>query len=102
VALNLKTCSRTAAVLGTLFAVGMVIASWVFFERPYATLRTMAAIGPFGAFVAIGIAVVAAAFARKPRRPSNYPRIEHLRIAGKYQAVGGSAEMGFSPLHLRG
>ena len=53
--------------------------------------------------VAPYVAIFAAfAFERKSLRRANYPRIEHLRIAGKYQAAGSRAEMGFSPLHLRG
>jgi hypothetical protein len=74
----------------------------VVFEKPYGTIATIAAsIAPFIApFVALFVIFVAAS-RRKPLRSSNYPRIEHLRIAGKYQAGGRSAEMGFSPLHLR-
>lgn len=89
-------------VLVIVFAIGVLFASWVVFLRPYGTMGTIAAnIGPFiGVLVALGIAFVAAASARKPLRPSNYPRIEHLRIAGKYQAAERFGEMGISPLHL--
>ena len=86
-----------------LLAFCTLIASWVVFERPYGTIATIAAsIAPFVApFVVLGVALAAAFSKRKPLR-SNYPRIEHLRIAGKYQAVGTSADIGISPLHLRG
>jgi len=78
------------------------------FDGRYGTIRTIATIiaqaavlwvGPFVAFAI----VAAGAFTRKSVRPPNYPRIEHLRIAGKYHPVRRfSAEMGISPLHLRG
>ncbi|MDE3169838.1 MAG: hypothetical protein KGL75_06830 [Acidobacteriota bacterium] len=94
--------SPIAATLFTILAVCAVIASWVVLERPYGIAGQIAAgIGSFiGVFVAIGIGV-AAALRRKPLRSSNYPRIEHLRIAGKYQAVDRFGEMGISPLRLR-
>jgi len=110
-----KRYFRTVAVFAILLAFCAVIASWVVFERPYGTIGTIAAsIAPFigtfvalgtaffGAFVALGIALAAAAFTRKPLRSPNYPRIEHLRVAGKYHAAGRYGEMGSSPLHLRG
>ena len=58
--------------------------------------------------VVFGVAIPASRC--KSLRPSNYPRIEHLRIAAKYHAVGTSANMsgneyhwsmGSSPLDLR-
>ena len=60
--------------------------------------------GVIAAWMPIGVAVfmpIAATifFARKPSRPPNHPRIEHLRIAGKY-APTSPAKMGVSPLHL--
>ena len=75
------------------------------FDRRFGAVGTAAIIVAqavcFG--VAPYVAIFAAfAFERKSLRRANYPRIEHLRIAGKYQAVGSRAEMGFSPLHLRG
>jgi len=87
-------------------AVLSVIVFRVVFERPYGTSGTIVAIIAFiaqaGVWVPLGIALAVAASTRKPLRSSNYPRIEHLRIAGKYHAVGTSADMGISPLHLRG
>jgi len=74
--------SATAASAGV--AAG-IIASW-----------TPIAVGVF-------LPIAAALFLmRKPSRPPrpNHPRIEHLRIAGKY-APTGSAKMGVSPLDLR-
>ena len=94
-----------------------VIALWVVLERPYGTSGTtiVAIIAQAGPFIPLAVALVIplavalgisiwAASTRKPFRSSNYPRIEHLRIAGKYNyhAVRSSAEMGISPLHLRG
>jgi hypothetical protein len=53
---------------------------------------------------AIGAAILGAMwmamFPRKPSQQANYPRIEHLRIAGKYASMD-AAKIGVSPLHLR-
>jgi uncharacterized membrane protein len=100
---TLTTIRKVASFVVLAMAICALTASWVVFERPYGTIGTIAAsIAPFiGAFVVLGIVFAGAASTRKPLRSSNYPRIEHLRIAGKYHAVGTSAEMGFSPLHLR-
>jgi uncharacterized membrane protein len=49
---------------------------------------------------AVAVALWPAMLVRKPSRPANYPRIEHLRIAGKYAPTGAS-KVGVSPLHLR-
>ena len=38
-------------------------------------------------------------FTRKFPQQPNFPRIKHLRIAGKYAATG-AAEVGVSPLHI--
>jgi len=99
-----KRYFRTVDIFAILFTVCTLIASWVIFERPYGTMGTIAAsIGPFiASFVALGVIFAGAAFARKPVRPSNHPRIVHLRIAGKYQASGRFGETGVSPLDLRG
>jgi hypothetical protein len=59
--------------------VGGVVATWV----PIA----------FGIFIAIY-------YMPRPPRQLNYPRIEHLRIAGKYAPTSAS-KIGVSPLHLR-
>jgi hypothetical protein len=98
----MKRSFRAVDVVAILLAICALIASWVVFERPYGTVGAIAAgLAPFVAlFVALGV-VFAAVFARKPLRPANYPRIEHLRIAGKYQAAGRFGETGISPLHLR-
>lgn len=94
---------KVASFVVLAMAICALIASWVVFERPYGTIGTIAAsIAPFiGLFVVLFVIFVAAA-TRKPLRSPNYPRIEHLRIAGKYHAVGRYGEMGSSPLHLRG
>jgi len=103
------------AVFSTILLAFCVIAFRVVFERPYGTSGTIVAIiAQAGAFIPLavvfgitlavgfGITLAAAASARKPLRSPNYPRIEHLRIAGKYHAAGRYGEMGSSPLHLRG
>jgi hypothetical protein len=52
--------------------------------------------------VAMGVALavpVCAMFLLKSSQRVNYPRIEHLRIAGKYEPTD-AARIGVSPLHL--
>ena len=99
----LTTIRKVASFVVLAMAICALIASWVVFERPYGTIGTIAAsLAPFiGLFVVLFVIVVAAA-KRKPLRSPNYRRIEHLRIAGKYHAVGRYGEVGISPLHLRG
>jgi hypothetical protein len=76
------------------------------FDLPYgssgAVMAVIAAGAPFiiSIATAIAIAIFVPMFARKPLQPANYPRIEHLRIAGKY-APTSAAKMGVSPLHLQ-
>jgi hypothetical protein len=83
-----------------------VIAFCATFRRPYGSIETIVEIIAQGAVLGVApfVAIVAAlAFKPKSLRPSNYPRIEHLRIAGRYHPVRRfSADMGISPLHLRG
>jgi Kef-type K+ transport system membrane component KefB len=43
--------------------------------------------------------ICVAMFPRKPSQRANYPRIEHLRIAGKYTPTD-AARIGVSPLYL--
>jgi hypothetical protein len=49
--------------------------------------------------VALAVAICVPMFLREPSQRANYPRIEHLRIAGKY-APTDAARIGASPLHL--
>ena len=53
---------------------------------------------------AIGAVILAAMwmaiFPRKTSQRASYPRIEHLRIAGKYASTD-AAEIGVCPMHLR-
>lgn len=63
---------------------------------------TLGALIPVFVASAAALGVAVAALGRRPQRPSNYPRIDHLRIAGKYHAAGRFGEMGISPLRLRG
>ena len=78
----------------SVFVLGVVLVGAAH-DRDYSTIGAIVPI-----IIALGIGVAVPALRRKSLRPSNYPRIEHLRIAGKYH--GTSAEMGISPLHLRG
>jgi len=48
-------------------------------------------------FMPIAIAIY---YAHRPPRPLNYPRIEHLRIAGKYVPTS-AGKIGVSPLYLK-
>jgi hypothetical protein len=49
--------------------------------------------------VTIAVAMWTAMLMRKPSQRANYPRIEHLRVAGKYAPTGAS-KVGVPPLHL--
>ena len=55
---------------------------------------------PVAVAVFMPIAIAIAVLMRKSPRRLNHPRIEHLRIAGKYAPTSAS-KMGVSPLHLR-
>jgi len=102
----LKRYFLSAAIFAIFVLFCSVYVFCVVFERRYGTSGTtivaiiaQATVLGVGPFVAI---VAALAFTRKSLRPPNYPRIEHLRIAGKYHPVRRfSAEIGISPLHLR-
>lgn len=61
---------------------------------------TVGTIIPIFIALAVSLGVAVPVFKRKSLRPSHYPRIEHLRIAGRYH--GNRAQMGISPLRLRG
>ena len=101
-----------AAVFSATLLAFCVIVFWLVFERPHGTSGTIVAIiAQFGVWVPFGIALALAVAAStcKPLRSRNYPRIEHLRIAGKYQGTSANMSgkeyhwsMGSSPLHLRG
>lgn len=95
------TIRKAVSFIVLVMAICALIASLLVFERHYGTVGAIAAgLAPFVAlFAALGV-VFAAVFARKPLRPTNYPRIDHLRIAGKYQAAGRFGETGLSPLRL--
>jgi hypothetical protein len=51
-------------------------------------------------WVGVFFAIFAPMIAREPSHRANYPRIDHLRIAGKYTPTS-AAKIGVSPLHLR-
>ena len=64
-------------------------------RRYGSNIAIIVAVGPL-----LAVAIWVAVFTRKPSRPANYPRIEHLRIAGKYAPTGAS-KIGVSPLRLQ-
>ena len=91
---------KVASFVVLAMAICALIASWVVFERPYLLSGTIGTIvATITPLAVVLFVIVAAAATRKPRRSPNYPRIEHLRIAGKYHAEGRYGEMGSSPLH---
>lgn len=103
----LKRYFKPTAVAVIFLVSGCVFALGATLDREYSTLAAMIA-----SFIALAVVfgVAIPASRRKSLRP-NYPRIEHLRIAGKYHVVGTSAKMsgnryhwsmGISPLHLSG
>jgi len=92
----------TAVAFALVFALCAAINRWLFSNG--------AKIGVAGeviaSFVTIAVAVfmpiafaIAVSMRTPPHRP-NYPRIEHLRIAGKYASTG-AAKMSVSPLYLK-
>jgi GrpB protein len=93
-----------------LASVFMLVASVAVFilcfamDQRYLSKGAVIAVGWAGMAVAVFlpffVAIFAPALARKSSAPANYPRIEHLRIAGKY-APTGAAKIGVSPLNLR-
>jgi hypothetical protein len=92
-----------AAVGSTLVLAFCFYTFWAVFEWPHGMGATFAAI--IAETVSFGIApflaiFIGLAYTRKSLRPPNHPRIEHLRIAGKYRAVGKFGEAGISPLRL--
>jgi heme/copper-type cytochrome/quinol oxidase subunit 4 len=83
------------AVVSTSVASLALLALWVAIGRRYGS--NTAIIVAMG--VALAVPICVAMFLRKPSQRANYPRIEHLRIAGKY-APTDAARIGVSPLHL--
>jgi hypothetical protein len=83
------------AVVSTSVASLAILALCVAIGRRYGSnTATIVAMG-----VALAVPICFAMFLRKPSQRANYPRIEHLRIAGKY-APTDAARVGVSPLHL--
>jgi hypothetical protein len=77
----------------------VVVFTWSVFKHPGAVSDTAAVlIGNLTMWMGVAVVFVAA-FVQGRRRPSRLPRIENLRIAGKYS--GKAAAMGTSPLDLR-
>jgi hypothetical protein len=81
----------------------------VFISVAFTALCTLGvAIGRYGSntamTVSMGVAVAVSMWMamspRKPSQPANYPRFEHLRIAGHHAPTGASMAA-VSPLHLR-
>ena len=92
------------AVLTFMASVAVFILSFAIDRRGGSNGAVIAIIAAAGAnipiWVGVAVAIFAPMFGRKPSQAANYPRIEHLRIAGKY-APTGAAKIGVSPLHLR-
>lgn len=77
------------------------VALFIAIDRGYASRGVVIAVGWAGMAVPFLVAIfLPLMVVRKTSRPVNYPRIEHLRIAGKY-APTSAAKIGVSPLHLR-
>jgi len=92
----------TAVAFALVFALCAAINRWFFSNGAKIGVAGdfIASFMPIAVAIFMPIAIAIAALMRKsPQRP-NYPRIEHLRIAGKY-APTGAAKMGVSPLYLR-
>ena len=92
----------TAVAFALAFALCAAINHWFFSNGAKMGVAGdfIASFMPIAVAIFMPIAIAIAALMRKsPQRP-NYPRIEHLRIAGKYAPTGAS-KVGVSPLHLR-
>lgn len=98
-AANLKRYLAASAISLVFMAGCGVVALAATLGKGHETVGTLIPI-----FIALGISVYAGVAVstskRRSLRPSNFPRIEHLRISGKYQ--GSPAQMGISPLRLKG
>jgi hypothetical protein len=93
--LSRKHYFMSFAVASTSVASLALLALCVAIGRRYGSnTATIVAVG-----VALAVPICAAMFLQKPSQRANYPRIEHLRIAGKY-APTDAARVGVSPLHL--
>ena len=83
------------AVVSTSVAFLAILALFVAIGRQNgSTIAIIVAVG-----LALAVAICVPMFLREPSQRANYPRIEHLRIAGKY-APTDAARIGVSPLHL--
>jgi hypothetical protein len=90
----------TAAAFALVFALCAVIA-----RRLFSNGANMGVAGDvITKFMPIAVAVfmpiAITIFMRKPSQRPNHPRIEHLRIGGKYAPTSAS-KVGVSPLHLK-
>ena len=93
--LSRKQYFLSFAVVSTSVASLAILALCVAIGRRYGSnTAIIVAIG-----VALAVPICVAMSLRKPSQRANYPRIEHLRIAGKY-APTDAARIGVSPLHL--
>jgi hypothetical protein len=93
------------AVFTFMASVAVFILCFATDQRHGSNSAVIAVIAAAGGGIPIWIGVAVAIFApimsaRKPSQRVNYPRIEHLRIAGKY-APTDAAKIGVSPLYLR-
>lgn len=93
--MTLKRYFMLAAVSSILLAFGFIIDLWVALPR-YGNTGTAIAMAVLAALLGGALPF----FARGSHRPPNHPRIDHLRIAGKYCEEGFSPKRGDSPLHL--
>lgn len=80
-------------------AIFVVVCALIVFCIAFGATHGTDAMASLIAAIAAGLPCVP--FSKRKTQKPNYPRIEHLRIAGKYQGQRFSAEVGFSPLRLR-
>lgn len=85
-----------AAVLFTVAAFLGVFALCVTIDRHYGSNGTVVAVVAAAAVLAALVPL----FTRESSPAPNYPRIEHLRIGGKF-ASSSAASVGISPLRLQ-
>lgn len=92
----------TAAAFALVFALCLAIDRWFFSGGANAGVAgdLIATFMPIAIAIFVPLAIAMAASMHRSSQRPNHPRIEHLRIAGKYVPTS-AAKIGVSPLYLK-